>query len=272
MTYGFDDCTLTAIGTGTTETQLNSGNSLRVPSSARGIVELLPYLQELGSYTTNESLSVAVRVQSDDVAVEPKRFILPVVNTGDASFVGVYCPVLKAYPMNIPLSGFERMNYFAQALDSNASAPGCGITCVYTEGAVGVEQYYQRPDSISTGGTTINTRTAGNDITVTGGGFINALYTSVAVGTSAPSEHIVGFMEFNSSDFQTSMPYRVAVQPSGAGLTANALNITGGAGIMQYNVPGGIPLDANVTINTFYTNRDAVGVGDQFIGCVRYNR
>ena len=80
-------------------------------------------------------------------------------------------------------------------------------------------------------------------------------------------------MEFNSSDFQTSMPYRVAVQPSGAGLTAAMPLISQEEPeLCSIMFQGGIPLDANVTINTFYTNRDAVGVGDQFIGCVRYNR
>ena len=48
MTYGFDDCTFTAIGTSTTETRLNTDSPLRVPSSAKTIFR-------------NNSLSDAIR-------------------------------------------------------------------------------------------------------------------------------------------------------------------------------------------------------------------
>ena len=272
MTYGFDDCTLASIGTGVTETRLNGDAPLRVPSSAKGIVEIIPYQAELGAYTVDQSLMTAFRVQSDDVSVEPKRFVLPGVGTGDASFTSVYSPVLKAYPMNIALDGNERINYRAQAQVANTVAPGVGATIVYTDGGVGTEQYYQKPDNETAGATTINTRTSGNTITITGGGNINALYTLVTGGVATASEHDVGFMEFESNGFETSMPYRVAIQPTSTGLGANANALTGGNGIMQYNLPQGIPLNSNVTINTFYTNKDGRSGGSNFIGCVRYNK
>jgi hypothetical protein len=229
---------------------------------------------ELGAFTVDESLMTAFRVQSDDVSVEPKRFVLYGVGTGDGAFTSVQCPVLKAYPMNVGLAGFERINYYAQSQIANTVACGVGATVVYSDSGVGVEQYYQKPDNESAGGTTIDTRTSGNAITLTGGGTINSLYTLVTGGTATASEHDVGFMEFSSSDFQTSMPYRVAIQPTATGLGATASALTGGNGIMEYNLPAGqgIPLDSNVTINTFYTNRDARTGASNFIGCVRYHR
>ena len=273
MTYGFDNVAFTAIGTGTTETLLNGGAPLRVPSSAKGIVEILPYQSQLGAYTTDELFMATIRVQSDDVSVEPKRLILPITNTGDGAFTTVLAPALKSYSMNIPLIGFERMNYRATALVGQTVAPGVGITVVYTDGAVGTQQFYQRPDALTTGGTVINTRTASGTITLTGGGIINALYNVVGMTTDLLSEHDVGFTEFESSGFQTPMPYRVAIQPNQAGLGATASVLTGGGkGIMQYNLPQGIPLDSNVTVNTFYTNNDAKGAGSSFICGVRFNR
>ena len=274
MTYGFDDVTFTSIGAAVAETQLNAGASLRVPSSARGIVEIIPYQMELGAFTTLQSLMTAFRVQSDDVAVEPKRFVLPGINGGDGAFTTVSAPALKAYPMNVTLQGFERINYFGQAQVANTVAPGVGATVVYSESTVGTEMFYQKPDNETAGSIAIDIRTAGNTITVTGGGFINALYVLVTDAGRIASEHDVGFMEFQSSDFQTSMPYRVAIQPSATGLGATASSQSGGDGIMEYTLPPGqeIPLNSNVTINTFYTNRDAVAVGSNFIGCVRYHR
>ena len=72
---------------------------------------------------------------------------------------------------------------------------------------------------------------------------------------------------------QTPLPYRVAIQPTASGLGATASALTGGAGIMEYGVPsGGIPMDINCTINTFYTNNDAKNGASNFISCVRYTR
>ena len=77
MTYGFDDVTFTSIGTGVAETQLNSGTSLSAPDPAHAFNAVIPYQMELGAFTTNQSLLTAFRIQSDDVAVEPKKFVLP---------------------------------------------------------------------------------------------------------------------------------------------------------------------------------------------------
>jgi len=272
MVYGFDDAQYTTLGTAVAETQINAGASLRVPSTAKGIVEIVPYFSSNGASTTDQSYFTAMRISSDDVAVEPKRFVLPIVNGGDASLTSVLSPALKAYPMNINLQGFERINYFGQSQVANTVALGLGATVVYSEAGVGTEQFYQKPDNESVGGTTADTRTGGNTITVTGGGQINSLYAVVAGGAVTASQADIGFMEFQSSDFQTAMPYRVAIQPSSCGLGANANQLTGGTGLAQFNVPSGIPMDDNCTINTFYTNRVVKTGASNFIGCVRYTR
>ena len=84
--------------------------------------------------------------------------------------------------------------------------------------------------------------------------------------TDLLSEHDVRFTQFESSGFDTPMPYRVAIQPNQTGLGATSSTLTGGGtGIMQYNLPQGIPLADNVTVNTFYTNNDAKSAGSSFI-------
>ena len=272
MTLGFDDVTFTSMGTAVAETQLNSGASLVSPDSARLLLEVIPYQNELGAFTPDESLMTAFRLGSDDVNLLPKRFVLPNINTGDAAFTSVQIPVLKAYTMNTPLNGNDRVNYFAQPLVASTVAAGCGATVVYSTGAGGTEQFYQRSDNETAGGTTINTRTTGETITITGGSEITSLYTMVSGGTATASQHDSGFMEFESSDFNTPMPYRVAIQPTATGLGAAANALTGGNGIMEYNMPqgAGIPIAERCVINTFYTNRDARTGGSNFIGSVRY--
>jgi len=276
MTYGFDDVTFTSIGTGVAETQLNSGTSLSAPDPAHAFNAVIPYQMELGAFTTNQSLLTSMRLQSDDVAIEPKKFVLPNISTGDAAFTSVAAPALLAYPINTPLAGGEHLNFYGQALVANTVAPGVGATVIYdTESTNGAEQYYTRPTNESASSTTINTRTQGGDMTIQGGNEITGLYTVVSGATATASEHDVGYSEFISPDFETSMPYRIAVQPTATGLGAAANAITGGGGLMQYNMPRGkgIPLANNVTITNYYTNRDArAGGASNFINFVRYSK
>ena len=131
MTYGYDDVTFTSTGAGATaEVQLNSATSLSAPDPAHGFLACIPYQMELGAFTTNQSLLTAFRIQSDDVAVEPKKFCLPNFNTGDAAFTSVAAPALLAYPINTPLAGGEHLNFYAEPLTSNTVAAGVGATAV----------------------------------------------------------------------------------------------------------------------------------------------
>ena len=259
-----------------TEVQLNAGTSLTAPDPAHGLLAVIPYAYELGAFTVDQSLFIAFRVQSDDVAIEPKKFVLPNINTGDAAFTSVAAPALLAYPLDVPLNGGEHINYYAQPLTTNAVEPAVAATVIYsTTGTNGSESYYTRPSSATAGGTAINTRTTqGNDMTITGGNEITALYTVVSGAVATASQHDAGYAEFTSPDFNTSMPYRVAVQPTFTGLGAAANAVTGGGGIMKYEMPRGqgIPLADKVTITSYYTNRDLRTGASNFINFVRYTK
>jgi len=275
MTYGYDDVTTTSLGTGVAETQLNGGTSLSAPDPAHGFLAVVPYQSSSAAYTVDESLLTAFRIQSDDVSVEPKKFVLPNVNTGDASFTSVAAPALLAYPINTPLAGGEHLNFYGQPLVANTVAPICGATVIYdTDGTNGAESYYTRPTNETAAATAVDTRTEGGSMTIQGGNEITGLYTVVSGGTATASQHDIGYSEFLSPDFNTSMPYRVAIQPTYTGLGSNANAVTGGGGLMQYNMPRGkgIPLANNVTITNYYTNRDARTGASNFINFVRYTK
>jgi len=275
MTYGYDDVTTTSLGTGVAETQLNTATSLSAPDPAHAFLAVIPYQSESAAFTVDQSLLTAFRIQSDDVAVEPKKFVLPNVNTGDAAFTSVAAPALLAYPINTPLAGGEHLNFYGQPLVANSVAPICGATVIYdTESTNGAEQYYTRPTNESVAATAVDTRTEGGSMTIQGGNEITGLYTVVSGGVATASQHDVGYSEFLSPDFNTSMPYRVAVQPTYTGLGSAANAVTGGGGIMQYNMPRGkgIPLANNVTITNYYTNRDARTGASNFINFVRYSK
>ena len=240
MTYGYDDVTTTSLGTGVAETQLNTATSLSAPDPAHAFLAVIPYQSESAAFTPDQSLLTAFRIQSDDVAVEPKKFVLPNVNTGDAAFAAVQAPALLAYPINTPLAGGEHLNFYGQPLVANTVAPICGATVIYdTDSTNGAEQYYTRPTNETGAATAVDTRTEGGSMTIQGGNEITGLYTVVSGATATASQHDVGYSEFLSPDFNTSMPYRVAVQPSYTGLGSAAGASTGGGGLMQYNMPRG---------------------------------
>lgn len=271
---GFDDINPT-ITDAVNEVQINDGASLTTPQSANGIIEIIPMQFVQGAYVTDESVLTAFRVQSDDVAVEPKRFNLPVQYPGDGAFLGVTSPGLKAYSMNIVLPEQSRINYFAQGQIDLGTEVDVGGTVVYTDSGVGQEMFYQKPDNESASAIAVDTRSVGNTITITGGREIVKLMTFVGfdatAGAVTTDEHSVGFMEFSSSDFLTSMPYRVSTDPVLTGGEATAMS-GNKDGCSVYDMPpgNGIPIAGRTVINTFYTNRDAKTNPDVFIGNVGY--
>ena len=160
-----------------------------------------------------ESVTPFFRVQSDDVSVEPKICSLPVIDYGDGAFTSVHgSPIMPTWAMNIPLSEQSRINYFGDLDEALTVDPKLGVTVVYSDLASNMpEYYYQRGATATTGGTVDGTRTAGADITITGGSVIVELINTIAVKTSVKDDQLNGFHEYQSADFQTSFPYRVQV-------------------------------------------------------------
>ena len=274
MTFASDTVIPTSVGTGTTETRLNSDSPIQVPDGINTIVELISYWVPTGVFTPDESYIGRVRLQSNDISVEPCRFMMTGVNTGDAAFASVQAPALHANSVNIPNASAANMNVYGQALVGNTAAPSVGCELVYATENTGRQQYWNTPDSVSTGGTTINTRTTLNTITVTEGREITSLGMTVTPTTAAASTHDVGEAEFTSSDFQVPFPYKFPIAPSFAGLGAAAAQLTNPQGLAVANYPAGhgIPIAPRCLINSFYTNRDAKGVGSTVVPFVSFTR
>ena len=278
MTLGFDNVTGTTLNA-VTEVQLNAGLPLTTPDKASALLEIVPYFSEVGAFSPDQSLQMFMRIQSDDVAIEPKRFSLPVVSGGTAAAFGtVGAPPLVAMPLNIDLSVSRqaRINYFANDQVVNTVEPSCGATVVYdTDGVSMPEQFYQKPDNEFLSGTTAGSRTTSvSAITITGGREINMLICQVGAGASAASEQLFGFMEFSSSDFLTSLPYRVAFQPTNVGIgeSGSIASTQAGTGIQIYNMPigKGIPIAGRTVIDEAITILDSWATAANVVGGVGY--
>ena len=279
MTIGYDNVTQ-AILTDATEVQLNGGVALTAPDVASTLVEVIPYYAPSGTVTFDEGIMPFVRMQSDDVAITPKSFSLPVTHGGvatpAASNMGT--PSLKAMPMNINLSALRsaRINYFATDQTANTVDPRVGVTVCYdSDPPQFPEIFWQKPANEFAGGTTSGSRTTSPAaMTITGGREISHLVCQVVQQVAAADESVGGFLEFSSSDFLTSMPYRVAVQPGFTPLgEAEALaNTDYGPGIQIYTMPfgKGIPIAGRTVIDLAYTTSTPNNTGANVVGGVAY--
>ncbi len=277
MTLGFDDATATAMSA-VAEVQINSGNSLTAPDIANTLVEVVPYFSSSAAFTTVEPVLMAARLQSDDIAVEPKRFSLNAIDSFPALASWVNSPSLTSYAMNIDLSRSKsaRINYFGQGQTDQTVEPLIGMTVVYDTNTVRMpEQFYQKPDNETATGTTLGTRASGDDITITGGREINYLATQATLNAAmTASESLFGFSEFASSDFLTSMPYRLAITPHNVGIGATGdLALSGqtqGLDTWKFPIGNGIPIAGRTVINSFFTNRAALTSAGIFLNSVGY--
>ena len=273
MTFS-NDCVIPTVLSGTTEVRLNSDAAIQTPDGINTIVETVPYWVLIGAGTPDESYIGRFRLQSNDVSIEPARFMMSGINTGDAAFTTIGSPVLRGYSLNIPNAAGVNVNLYAAAMVANTVEPKVGAMLTYSTTSTGPQTYWQTPESISTGGTAINTRTTGNQITLTDATEITSLNCVVTPTTAAASTHDVGEFEMQSSDFNVPFPYKFPIAPSYAGLgaAANQLTNPNGQSFVKYPSGQGIPTAQRCLINTYYTNRDAKGVGSKFMGFVSFTK
>jgi len=258
----------------TAEVRLNSDSPIQVPDGISNIVSCIPYYCPVGALSPDESYVTRVRLQSNDISIEPARFMMSGVNTGDAAFASVQAPILQEYNLNIPNANGANVNVYAQPMVNNTVAVFVGCELVYSTSATGQQQYWNTPDALSTGGTVINTRQTLNTITITDGREITSLNALVAPTTAAASTHDCGEIEFQSSDFQVPFPYSFPIQPSFAGLGAAAAQQTNPIGLSRQKFPSGhgIPLAPRALVNSFYTNRDVKGAGSSVMPFISFTR
>jgi len=271
MTGSCDIVTPTLLS-GTNEVQLNGGNALQVADNLNTLIEVIPVFEPVGAFTVDQSFFAHFRISSNDVSIEPCRFVLPAISTGDAAFESVQSPVLRAYTLNIPNVGAANINYYAGAFATNTVEPKVSAQVNYSTRTTGQQRYWQRPETSSTGGTTVDTKTTGSTITITDAKQIISLNNVVAPAAAAASVHHLGDFEFQSSDFEVPYNYKMLVAPIYTGLGAAAASLSNPDGIASVKFPigEGIPTASRCLINTFFTNRDAVGTGANFIGFVSY--
>ena len=274
MVYSSDIVVPTTLGTSTDEKRLNTDSPIQIPDGVNNIVSLIPYYCPTGVFSPDESYLTRVRLDSNDINVNPCRFMMSGVNTGDTAFASVQAPILQEYPVNIPNASAANVSVYGTSMVANTAAVLLGCELVYSTSLSGTQQRWDTPDAISTGGTTVNTRTTLNTLTLTDAREITSLNIVVTPTAAAASTHDCGEAEFTSPDFQVPFPYKFPIAPSFSGLGAAAAQLTNPNGLSRQKFPAGqgIPVASRCLITPYYVNRDAKGTGSKVMPFVSFVR
>lgn len=274
MVQGGVDVVAATIGTGVTETQLNGAAAVILPDPVREICEIVPWQVSNAATTAAEDAITQIRMQSNDVpngGIEPKRFLADTFAGGLGATAVSLAPMLRARSLNIRTKGGERINVFGTSQVAQTVAPLVGATLICTESQSGMpESFYEKPDNETNTGTTVNTRTAGNAITVSNVGSIVGFEFTLGNLVQTAAESVAGTIEFAGSDLNTSMPQIYSVQPSMAlrGATGNILKIAN----TQYKLiePIHPKSRGTLTISNFFTNRVVFTAAGNFITGIKF--
>ena len=265
MAIGIDVTDPTSIGTGTTKTQLNDGNSVVLPSDARSILAIIPLI-EVATSTPDESVIAKVIIESNDNPVTPLEILLPPISGGDADHAGNLIPTPIKIPVNIPVVPGSRIDVYGQALVANTVAPlmGCGLV-IGTAPPTGQQIHAQVSDLTATG-TTVDVDVSGGTLSITSGSRLKELYGVVVPGTLAAADGILGYLKYISSGLTPPLPLKVPFTPFKAGLAANASTLCDA----PLRCPVDVAIKVPATINVYAHFADLPAAAGNFATCAMY--
>ena len=142
MTFS-NDCVIPTVLSGTTEVRLNSDAALATPDGINTLVEVVPYWVLIGAGSPDESYIGRFRLQSNDASMEPARFMMSGLNTGDAGFTNIASPILRSYSLNVPNAAGINVNAYAAAMTSSTVEPKVGAMFTYSTTSTGPQTYSQ---------------------------------------------------------------------------------------------------------------------------------
>ena len=263
---GYILCSATSIGTSTTKTTLNGGNNLTLPTVINAVNEIWPFFT-CQTLTAGESVNADLIIESPSVFVNPTTVQVPVIGGGLGSFTSNMHPVLDPFLVNIPVAGASGpfLTISGQALQSNTSAPKLGaILNITDKGTAGRQVFWNTRKAVTLGSTTAGT------VTETTWQLSNCERITKMIAAAAPlvvtaNQTFSGVANFNSPDFQTTIPTQVTIEP----LVASIAN----SSILNARQPqwgSDIPTNPVVNLSPTFTNDLTLSAACNYMSCVGY--
>jgi len=268
----------TSLGTSTTKTQLNAGSDVTMPSWARSIVAIVPYIT-LVTMTAQEALEVKINLESSDVALAPFECLPTPQHGGLGTTHDLHSAKPDRFITNIPLEGGENIKVYGTCLVANTAAPEAGCTLVVSNRPAGLKlkgrpawlgrQLFGKVGTITASGTTSDTETAGTAYTIHGAERIVEVYGAVdKAGTLTASDPIHGFIRLSSSDFKVAVPLKYCVTPAPAGLGTIGTPSIGGLA----RFPVSVPTNQSCTIQDYFTNEYTLAASGYFVSALFFEK
>lgn len=263
---GYILCSATSIGTGTTKTTLNAGTNLTLPTIINAVNEIWPFFT-CQTLTAGESVNADLIVESPSVFCNPTTMQAPVIGGGLGSFTSNMHPVLDPFLTNIPVAGSSGpfLTISGQALQTNTSAPKMGaILNITDKGTAGRQVFWNTRKAVTLGATTAGT------VTETTWQLSNCERIIKMIAAAAPlvvtaNQTFSGVANFNSPDFQTTIPTQVTIEP----LVASIAN----SSILNARQPQwgcDIPTNPVVNLSPTFTNDLTLSAACNYMSCVGF--
>lgn len=264
LTIATDQVTQASLGTGVAETRLNNDTSFVVPSWAKQIIEFTPVQYATGACTAAQSMTPKFKIKSSSIGgLEPKELVIAPISALLGATSSNTTPVLRSFKLNRNVPGANvNVDFYAQNLVANTVANAGMATLKLCSVPTGQkEQFYLAQTDETDSGTTAATIAAGQSIVINGAQGINFWYGQLMPVTVVASESYAGYMEFNSSDFQSVQRIRWSPYQITAGLSTLVTTIVPD----QMYYEGWIPVRPTCTISGNFIQNETVNAAYDFI-------
>lgn len=264
MTMGILTATATSLGTGTTKTQLNGGSAVTMPSWAKELVAVVPYMT-LVTMTASQALIAKLELESTDCHIQPFECAPTPQQGGLGTTHDVHAATPDIFEVHCPLQGGEEINVYGTALISNTVAPYMGASLVVSSVRTG-RQIFRKCGTLTNSATTAG-ETAGTAYTINGSEqIIEVCGLTAKKDTMTASQPCHGFVRLQSSDFKVAVPLKFLVTPQPAGLGTIGTPSIGGLA----RFPVRVPTNSTCNIQDYFTNGTTLTAAAEWLSQVAF--
>lgn len=204
---------MTSLGAATTKTQINGGSNVVMPSWARSIVAVVPYIAQ-DVYEADEPAVVKFNFESDDCNIIPYEILSnPIAGYGDTAGVPFHAQVEK-YIMNCPLNGGEEIAIWGTPLQGITGPVYGGATLVISDRSYGKQRFGKVGTLTGTG--TGAAEVAGTAYSIHGAERLIEVTGICVPEAIAADDAYFGSFRITSGDFKVAVPLSYGYQPSAA--------------------------------------------------------
>jgi len=256
----------TTVGSSTTKTQINTATKVTMPSWARNLESIEPYMA-VDVLDADLTAFSKVTLESEDVALDPCIVLTNAISGYDATSGQPYQPENPVYKVNCPLKGGEEISVYGTNLQAFTGPIYIGCTITITDQPPTERQRFYQVGTVTETGTSA-AEVSGTAYNIHGSDRIREVLGLVVPEIHAAENALFGSFRITSQDFVHSVPLEYGFQAmSGCIGTVDGTRIPG---ITRFEVD--VPTHTSCTLQDYCTFDLAPTVHGFFISAVGFNK